>query len=43
MPDNTMVQALAKSVSEVHQIGDCREPHLTAEAVADGSRIAHQI
>jgi 2,4-dienoyl-CoA reductase (NADPH2) len=43
MPDKTMVQAVAKSVAEVYQIGDCREPHLTAEAVADGARIAHQI
>jgi pyruvate/2-oxoglutarate dehydrogenase complex dihydrolipoamide dehydrogenase (E3) component len=30
-------------VSEIHAIGDCREPRLTVDAIADGSRIARVI
>ncbi|MFC1901681.1 FAD-dependent oxidoreductase [Chloroflexota bacterium] len=44
MTANTeLLSALEGKAPEVYQIGDCREPHLSAEAIADGARIAHAI
>ncbi|GAI43584.1 unnamed protein product, partial [marine sediment metagenome] len=34
---------LEGKVPEIYPIGDCREPHLILEAIADGSRIGRAI
>jgi 2,4-dienoyl-CoA reductase (NADPH2) len=43
LPDDGLFKELQGMVSEVYRAGDCREPRLTAEAVADGARIGHQL
>jgi thioredoxin reductase len=43
LPDTELFRDLQNKVPEVYQIGDCREPQLTAEAIADGARIGHKI
>jgi 2,4-dienoyl-CoA reductase (NADPH2) len=43
LPNNSLLDGLKDLVPEVYQVGDCREPHLTAEAVADGARVGHMI
>ncbi|NIM44293.1 MAG: FAD-dependent oxidoreductase, partial [Nitrososphaeria archaeon] len=42
-PNNELLQSLEGKVPEIYPIGDCREPLLTLEAIADGSRIARAI
>ena len=42
-PNTEFFKALEGKVSEVHLIGDGREPHLILEAIHDGSRIARLI
>lgn len=42
-PNNELLKSLESSVPEVYAIGDCREPHLIIDAIADGSRIARAI
>lgn len=42
-PNNDLVESLNGTVPEIYVIGDCKEPHLIVDAVADGSRIARQI
>ena len=37
------LKALKGKVPEVYPSGDCREPHLILEAIADGSRIGYAI
>jgi hypothetical protein len=43
LPNTGLYKSLEGSAPEVHAIGDCREPHLTVDAVADGSRVARGI
>ena len=41
---NTSLQKkLEGKLTEIYAIGDCNEPHLIADAIAGGSRIAHSI
>jgi 2,4-dienoyl-CoA reductase (NADPH2) len=39
-PNTELLKGLKGSVPEVYVIGDCAEPHLIIDAIADGSRIA---
>jgi thioredoxin reductase len=41
--NNELSKSLEGSVPEFYTIGDCREPHLIVDAIADGSRIARVI
>ena len=41
--DTEFLEALKGKVPEVYLSGDCREPHLILEAIADGARIGHDI
>ncbi len=43
MPDTGLLESLEGKVPEVYAIGDCREPLLIADAIADGSRMARAI
>lgn len=43
LPDTRLVDSLKGVVPEVYAIGDCREPHLIADAINDGSRVARAI
>lgn len=43
LPDNDLFRALEGKVPEIYRIGDCKEPLLILDAVADGSRIARVI
>lgn len=38
-PNTELLKVVERKVPEVYMIGDCREPRLIAEAIADGSRI----
>jgi 2,4-dienoyl-CoA reductase (NADPH2) len=40
LPNAELYKSLEGSAPELHVIGDCREPHLIVDAIADGSRIA---
>ena len=42
-PNTELVKSLEDGVPEVYAIGDCKEPHLMIDAIADGSRIARTI
>ncbi len=42
-PNTDLIKSLIGEVPEVYPIGDCREPRLIADAIADGSRIAYTI
>jgi 2,4-dienoyl-CoA reductase (NADPH2) len=42
-PNTEFIKSLKGSVPKVYAIGDCREPHLIIDAIADGSRIARAI
>ncbi len=42
-PNTELIKSLEGVVSEVHAIGDCREPLLTVDAIAEGARIARVI
>jgi 2,4-dienoyl-CoA reductase (NADPH2) len=42
-PDKIILDELGQCVPEVYSVGDCREPRLTSEAIADGAAIAHKI
>jgi 2,4-dienoyl-CoA reductase (NADPH2) len=42
-PNTELLKSLKGSVPEVYAIGDCKEPNLTVDAIADGSRIARAI
>jgi 2,4-dienoyl-CoA reductase (NADPH2) len=39
-PNSELIKSLKGSVPEVYAIGDCKDPHLIVDAIADGSRIA---
>ena len=43
VPNDVLAQALRKAVHEVYIIGDCREPRLISDAIADGWRVAREI
>jgi 2,4-dienoyl-CoA reductase (NADPH2) len=43
LPSNEFFKSLKRSASEVYAIGDCKDPHLIIDAIADGSRIARTI
>jgi 2,4-dienoyl-CoA reductase (NADPH2) len=42
-PNTEFAKSLEGAASEVHAIGDCREPHLIVDAIAEGARIARAI
>jgi 2,4-dienoyl-CoA reductase (NADPH2) len=42
-PNTELLKSLKGAVPEVYAIGDCREPHLIVDAIAEGSRIARAI
>jgi 2,4-dienoyl-CoA reductase (NADPH2) len=42
-PNTDFIKSLEKVAPEIYPIGDCREPHLIAEAIADGWQIACKI
>ena len=43
MPDTGLLESLEGKVSEIYAIGDCREPNLIVDAIADGSRVGRSI
>ncbi len=43
IPDTSIVKTLEGKAPEIHVIGDCREPRLMADAIADGARLGHTI
>jgi 2,4-dienoyl-CoA reductase (NADPH2) len=43
MPNTDLLKSLKGRVSEVYLIGDCREPRMIPEAIADGWKIANTI
>jgi pyruvate/2-oxoglutarate dehydrogenase complex dihydrolipoamide dehydrogenase (E3) component len=42
-PNTGLIKSLEGAAPEVYAIGDCREPHLIAEAITDGWKIGHRI
>ncbi len=42
-PNTGLLEGLEGKVPEIYAIGDCREPNLIADAIADGSRVARSI
>jgi thioredoxin reductase len=42
-PNTALLRSLEGKVPEVHTIGDCKEPLLIVDAVADGYRIANTL
>ena len=42
-PNTALLKSLQGKVSEIYPIGDCREPRLIPDAIADGWRIANKI
>jgi 2,4-dienoyl-CoA reductase (NADPH2) len=43
LPNTKLIKELEGLAPEVHVIGDCKDPHLVVNAIADGSRIARAI
>ena len=43
IPDNALLELFKGKAPEIHTIGDCREPLMIVDAIADGSRIARAI
>ena len=43
LPNTELLKSLEGRVREIYTIGDCKEPHLTVDAIADGSRVARAI
>jgi 2,4-dienoyl-CoA reductase (NADPH2) len=43
LPNTELLKSLDGIVPEVYAIGDCKEPHLIVDAIADGARIARAI
>jgi 2,4-dienoyl-CoA reductase (NADPH2) len=39
LPNTKLLKELDGIVPEVYTIGDCKDPHLIVDAIADGSRI----
>jgi len=42
-PNTELLKSLKNGVPEVYAIGDCKEPHLIIDAIAEGSHIARNI
>ena len=42
-PDTSLMESIKKKGFEVYAIGDCREPNLIVDAIADGARIGREI
>jgi len=42
-PNTGLLKSLEGKVPKIYAIGDCREPRLIVDAIADGSRIAQAI
>jgi len=42
-PNTELLKSLEGKVPEIYPIGDCIEPRLIIDAIADGSRIGHAI
>jgi 2,4-dienoyl-CoA reductase (NADPH2) len=42
-PNTGLIKSLDRAAPEIHPVGDCREPRLIAEAIADGWQIACEI
>lgn len=42
-PNTDLAKSMEGKAKEVYTIGDAKEPHMIFDAVADGSRIGHQI
>jgi 2,4-dienoyl-CoA reductase (NADPH2) len=38
-----LLKELEKTIPEVYSVGDCREPLLSADAIADGAKVGHKI
>ena len=43
LPNTDLLNSLDGIVPEVYSIGDCNEPHLIVNAIADGSRVGREI
>jgi 2,4-dienoyl-CoA reductase (NADPH2) len=43
IPNTELLKSLEGKAPEIYPIGDCSEPQLIIDAIADGSRIAHAI
>ena len=43
LPNTGLSKSLEGSAPEVYAVGDCREPHLIVDAIADGSRLARAV
>ena len=43
IPNTELLKSLEGKIPEIHAIGDCMEPRLILDAIADGSRVAHAI
>jgi len=43
IPDTGLLESIEGKAPEIYAIGDCREPLLVVDAIADGSRIARAI
>ena len=43
MPNTDLLKSLKGKVSEIYLIGDCREPRMIPEAIADGWKVANTI
>lgn len=42
-PNAKLIKSLEGIAPEVYSIGDCREPHLMAEAITEGWKVGHRI
>ena len=42
-PNIDLIKDLSGTAPEIHVIGDCQNPQLIADAIADGSRIANLV
>lgn len=43
LPNTEFLKGIEESVPEVYRIGDCKEPRLIVDAIAEGSRVARTI
>ena len=43
LPNAELFKSLEGSAPEIYNTGDCKEPNLTVDAIADGVRIARAI
>jgi thioredoxin reductase len=43
LPNTELLKGIERSVSEVYTIGDCKEPRMIVDSIAEGSRIGRTI